>query len=717
MTTSQFKQPSIFATVLLTLAVSLAGVRAATLFVPNASFEAPTTPFAGPEMDAWQKSPEPFWWPATNGPWGQLVGQFLNPPGESPGHIDNMDGPQAAFLFALPEVYVFQDFNSVSGSNGVPTHLFNAQYEAGKSYALTVGLLGGGGGMSNGVTFEISLYYRDANNSMVTVGATTITNSVELFPTNTYFTDFQVKLPVVLPGDAWAGKRIGIKLASTVDFSLQGGYWDIDHVRLTESVVPNYSFESPANSFASPEMDAWQKSPEPFWWSPTNGPWGQLVGQFLNPPGDSPGHIDNMEGQQAAFLFALPEVYVFQDYNSLSGTNTAPSHDFNATFEAGKSYALTVGVLGGGGGMTNGVPFEISLYYRDGSSNMVTVGATTITNSAEQFPTNTYFTDFQVMVPTVKSNDAWAGKNIGIKLASLADFALQGGYWDVDNVRLTESVLPNNSFESPANSFASPEMDAWQKSPEPFWWPPTNGPWGQLVGQFLNPPGDSPGHIDNMEGQQAAFLFALPEVYLFQDYNSLSGTNTTPSHDFAAIYETGKSYNLTVGVLGNGGGMTNGATLELSLYYRDAASNLVTVAATTITNSADLFPTNTYFTDFEVIVPPVTGNESWAGRHIGVKIASTVDFALQGGYWDIDNVRLQTVRDPFLKNANASGGQFTFTLDSAPGRLEILTSTDVTLPASSWTSLGAVTNVTGILPVSDTNAAPGQRFYQARQIP
>lgn len=712
------KQPSLLVAIALTVTLWTGVTRAATIFVPNASFEIPTTVFADPSMDAWQKSPAPFWYPTNSPfPWDQLMGEFANTPAGETNHIENMHGRQAAFIFALPDVAIFQDFNTISGSNTVPTHLFNAQYEAGKSYALTVGVLGGGGGMSNGVTFEISLYYRDASNNILTVGATTITNSAELFPTNTYFTDFQVKLPEVQASDAWAGKRIGIRLASTVDFASQGGYWDIDNVRLTDSVVPNYSFEAPTNNFADPAMDAWQKSPAPGWY-PTNGPfpWHQLVGEFRNTPYGASNHISNMEGSQGAFMFALPEVYVFQDFTSLGGTNTTPSNDFNATFEIGKSYALTVGVLGNGGGMSNGVPFEISLYYRDASSNMVTVAATVITNSAELFPTNTYFTDFQALVPTVNSNDAWAGKKIGIKLASLADFLNQGGYWDVDNVQLTESVLPNNSFELPVTTFASPDMAAWQKSAQPFWYPGPF-PWDQLVGEFVNTTNGAPDHIDNMDGRQAAFLFALPEVAIFQDYITVSGTNTTPSNDFNALYEVGKSYNLTVGVLGNGGGMSNGVMLELSLYYRDASSNMVTVATTTITNSADLFPTNTHFTDFEVIVPTVKGTEPWAGKHIGIKIASLADFLNQGGYWDVDNVRLQAVRDPFLKNSSASSGQFTFTLDSAPGQLEILTSTDLTLPTSAWTSLGAVTNASGTLPITDTNAMSGQRFYRARQIP
>src|SRR5262249_44230009 len=154
-----------------------------------------------------------------------------------------------------------------------------------------------------------------------------------------------------------------------------------------------------------PDIDGWQKAPEPLWYTFGGGgyPWDLLIGQFLNTQASSSNYIDNMEGAQGAFMFALPDVAVFQDYNSLNGTDSTPSHGFNAKFEPGKSYALTVGLLGGGGGMSNGATFQISLYYRDASSNKVTVASTTITNTLTLFPTNTHFIDFQAIVPPVKA--------------------------------------------------------------------------------------------------------------------------------------------------------------------------------------------------------------------------------------------------------------------------------------------------------------------------
>ncbi len=712
----------IVATVLAAGALWFGPVEAANIAVPNGSFESPVTDFAAPDVADWEKAPEPSWYVDPTGmfPWEALMGQFLNTTNGSPDHIDNLDGSQAAFLFALPDVAIYQDYTTISGGGATASHPFNAQFEAGKTYTLTVGVMGRGGGMTNGATLEIALYFRDTANRMVTVGATTITNSSTLFPTNTYFTDFQVRIPFVRPTDAWAGKRIGIRIASTVGFDLQGGYWDVDNVRLVESVVPNGSFESPTTDFASPPMDGWQKAPKQLWYDESGGfLWEQLMGQYLNTPCGTTNHLPNMEGQQAAWLFAVPQVAIFQDYDSIPGTNTSPTHELDRKFEVGKSYALTVGVLGGGGGMTNGATMQLSLYYRDAGSKPVTVAATTVANTPETFGTNRQFIDFQVNVPTVKTNDAWAGKHIGIQLASMVGFDKMGGFWDVDNVRLTESLLANSSFESPETDFASPPMDGWQKVPKPSWYDESGGFfWEQLMGQFVNPVPGATNRTDNMDGKQAAGLFAVPQVAIFQDYLATTGTNTTPTHDFDAKYEVGKSYVMTVGVNGGGGGMVDGVTLELSFHYRDAASNKVTVAATTITNTSALFPPDRkHFTDFSVQVPTVTSREPWASRHIGVQIASTVGFDKMGGFWDLDNVRLRAVEDPVLLDPQVTGGQFRFTLRSAPGQYEVLAGTNLALPSTQWTSLGTITNFLGNVPVTDTNTSPGQRFYQVRPAP
>ena len=283
--------------------------------------------------------------------------------------------------------------------------------------------------------------------------------------------------------------------------------------------------------------------------------------------------------------------------------------------------------------------------------------------------------------------------------------------------------VPNASFESPVVPIdltpAIPDMDYWEKSSQPAWYYPSNynnSPWEDLTGTFYNFP--NPGtFIDNCDGTQAAFLFAVPEVAIFQDYTSIYGTNTTPSYAFNATYNVGSAYTLTVGVIGGGGGMTNGVPLELSLYYRDAASNMVTLAATTITNSAQLFPTNTHLVDFSVQVPGVRPADPWAGQHIGVQIASTVDTNLAGGYWDFDNVRLIETVLPSLIHPQISSSHFSLTLRSEPGlRFEMLANTNPASPLSNWTSLGTVTNTTGTTNFTDPTTILDRRFYRARQL-
>ncbi len=283
-------------------------------------------------------------------------------------------------------------------------------------------------------------------------------------------------------------------------------------------------------------------------------------------------------------------------------------------------------------------------------------------------------------------------------------------------------LVPNASFEAPTALGPTPNISSWQKTPKPDWYDDGGGSflWSQLTGAFKNPPVTSTNdHIDNCDALQAIWLFAVPEVCLFQDYDSMDWNDPAPSHEFDATYEPGKSYHLTVGVIGTGGGMLEDATLELSLYYRDAASNRIACAITSLTNTPTVFSNNTHFIDCMVDVPVVRASDAWAGKKIGIQFLSTVTTNyLGGGYWDLDNVRLISILAPTLVNPIHTNGQFQFNIQSEPGlACEIFTSTNLTLPTTSWTSLGRLTNSTGTIPFIDTSANLPQRFYQARQLP
>src|ERR1051326_1468690 len=155
-------------------------------------------------------------------------------------------------------------------------------------------------------------------------------------------------------------------------------------------LVPNFSFESPATSFVDINVDSWQKTAKPDDYNESGGYlWTQLTGVFRNTPTNSSDHIDNCDGDQALWLFAVPKVGLFQDYDSMDWNDAVPPHDFNARFEPGKSYHLTVGIIGTGGGMLEGASLELSLYYRVGSNN-VPVALTSISNTPTVFSNNTH---------------------------------------------------------------------------------------------------------------------------------------------------------------------------------------------------------------------------------------------------------------------------------------------------------------------------------------
>jgi hypothetical protein len=162
--------------------------------------------------------------------------------------------------------------------------------------------------------------------------------------------------------------------------------------------------------------------------------------------------------------------------------------------------------------------------------------------------------------------------------------------------------------------------------------------------------------------------------------------------------------------------MLPGASLELSLYYRDAGSNVVKIVTNSVTNNLQNFPTTTHLVDFQVHVPVVQPADAWAGQHIGIQILSTVDTNLEGGYWDLDNVRLSSTAEPVWVAPVWTNGHFAATLQSEPGTaFEILATTNAALPNSDWTSLGTVTNLTGSFPFVDPAAGSDRRFYRARR--
>lgn len=204
------------------------------------------------------------------------------------------------------------------------------------------------------------------------------------------------------------------------------------------------------------------------------------------------------------------------------------------------------------------------------------------------------------------------------------------------------ALVPNGSFESPKppQGFpAWPQIDVWQKTPQPDGVPlPPGITWDQLAGVFPNTAIGNPDHIDNMDGSQAAYLFAIPGVGIYQELST--------------SYEAGKGYGLSLGALG-AGGIAEGSALQIGLFYRDDANSLKPVAVTSAIYNSAVFVNVTHLVEFQALSARVDASDPWAGRAIQVGI-----FSVQGtgtGYWDLDAVRLHVIPEPGILGLLALG--------------------------------------------------------------
>lgn len=332
------------------------------------------------------------------------------------------------------------------------------------------------------------------------------------------------------------------------------------------------------------------------------------TGIFANTSADSPDHINNAHGSQLAFL------------GSEAGNGL--QQDLLAAYQAGCDYELTVGVA-----ISSLFPpsieepldtVELVFYYRDINDTVdivkEAVDATDLLS--------TELKDYSVYLPVVQSDDAWAGRSIGIGLRAAG---LPGGFWDLDNVRLVESPpvsipVENPSFELPVvdpNAFpALPFVDGWTEFD-------VDTLSSSNTGVFANTSPDSWDHVINADGDQLVFLGTEAGNGLEQD--------------LLAAYQVGCDYELSVAV-----GVSVRFppsieepldTLELVFYYRDG-NDTVDIVSEVVDATALI---GTELTDFSLYLPSVQPEDAWADMAIGIGLRAA---GLPGGFWDLDNVRL-----------------------------------------------------------------------------
>jgi autotransporter-associated beta strand protein len=217
--------------------------------------------------------------------------------------------------------------------------------------------------------------------------------------------------------------------------------------------VPNGSFESPAlanaSPYAGPDIAVWQKSPAPAWWTQAGysaEQWTDSAGVFVNVP-FAP--VAGADGNQLAFMFSVPGYELYQTLST--------------TYQVGQSYQLTVGIQGGGYGMQIGCPMAIELYYPDAGGNRIPIGSTTILNN-NATGVLSQLTDYTLTIPAVAATQAWAGQPIGIDLVQTATTAQAGGYWDIDNVRLTAAATRQLTWTGLASGNWNMKDANWQQA-------------------------------------------------------------------------------------------------------------------------------------------------------------------------------------------------------------------------------------------------------------
>ncbi|MFM8880259.1 MAG: hypothetical protein ACKOKG_14175 [Verrucomicrobiota bacterium] len=226
--------------------------------------------------------------------------------------------------------------------------------------------------------------------------------------------------------------------------------------------------------------------------------------------------------------------------------------------------------------------------------------------------------------------------------------------------------IPNGSFEWPSTEFVSTRIDRWQEfAATPTYSEAGGFAWDQLTGLFRNTAPGAGDHLSNLDGRQALYLFAIPGVGLFQDGMSRDWDDPEPTRDFTVRFAPGSTYTLGARVQGGGGGMREGVSLELCLYYRNASGGQVDVARTEVIHSGAVFSDRQRLLPISVTTAPVQATDAWAGQSVGIRLRSTVASELAGGYWDVDEITLDR------QAAHALQLEWSWDTDSSPKRLRI----------------------------------------------
>ena len=167
-------------------------------------------------------------------------------------------------------------------------------------------------------------------------------------------------------------------------------------------------------------------------------------------------------------------------------------------------------------------------------------------------------------------------------------------------------------------------------------------------GVFENVPDDpdtpgSDGHLENIDGTQAAYLFARS----FPDFS----TGQVKDHSFTQVTQilaqAGAQYQLSVGVANAGAAPPPESTLTISFFALDGSTE-IPLASTAIKNDGVTSPglNGLAFFDFFATSGPIAG--AAVGKPIGIRLQThtTPQNPSITGQFDLDDVQLTIVPEP-----------------------------------------------------------------------
>jgi hypothetical protein len=224
------------ATLFLTWGALASTVQAASITVPNFSFESPDahTPFGvSTKIDNWTTYGETSF-DTGGGPSSTGTGIFPNVNPDNSINFDNADQNQVAYAFSK---------SSIPANRDGLEQILTATFAANQVYTLrlAVGLAGANPGANDPFTFNL-FYYDPANpTARPTVATNTIFNDGISPLSKTHLNDFAATSALLLPGNPAVGKQIGIEIFTALGSDVNataGKQYDFDNVRVDATPEP-----------------------------------------------------------------------------------------------------------------------------------------------------------------------------------------------------------------------------------------------------------------------------------------------------------------------------------------------------------------------------------------------------------------------------------------------------------------------------------------------